>query len=244
VIKSLQLTALLLFLLLLTACEQTAPFSDKPLVVFTFDDNNASIYDTAYPMMQEFNFTGTIVANSGFIALPSRFTWEQLAEMTASGWEIAGHTVHHAVLTGISLEKAEAEIVLDLDAFRLHGFVPVSFALPKGVVSTEIFNIICHYYKNIRNSEDTVNFFPVDRKAVGYLPVQTFYSEIEVINRLQLASWRGECLIVLGFHKFYSDDAEYIDNCQPDEFRAILDYIREQNLEVVTLAQALDRCWQ
>lgn len=242
--KYLYLIIPLAFLLLFFTCEQIVPLPQKPLIVLAFDDNSDSIYNVAFPMMQEFNFTGTNVVNSGTLGLPARLTWEQLSEITAAGWEVAGHTVHHPVLTDICLEEAENEIILDLEALRAHGYDPVSFALPKGKVSDDVLHLLFRYYKNIRNSQDTVNFFPVDRKAVGYFPVQTFYSEIEVIDRLQLAEFRGECLVVLGFHRFYSNDAQYIDNCQPEEFRAVLSYIRKQNLEVVTLAQALDHCQQ
>ncbi|MCF7920861.1 MAG: polysaccharide deacetylase family protein [Candidatus Cloacimonetes bacterium] len=230
------------FFALLISCDQSFPNSGNPLVVLTFDDNNCTIYNTAYPLIQEFGFVGTCVTCSGRCDQPGYITWQQLSELSNAGWEIAGHTVNHVILNSITPEEAEMEIYNDLLALRAQGFEPVTFALPKGKVSADILEIIPHYYRYIRHSLDTINFFPVDVKAIGYYPMQSFYSENEVITRLQLATWRGECLIVIGFHNFCMEDGCMPDNCKPSEFREILQYIKDQNLEVVTLAQALERC--
>ncbi len=72
---------------------------EKPVVI-TFDDGHQSVYENAFPIMQEFDFPGVfyIVANringsTDFVTIP------QLKEMIEAGWEIGSHSYTHADLT-------------------------------------------------------------------------------------------------------------------------------------------------
>lgn len=233
---------LLIISLLLFSCQPVVPKADLPLLVLTFDDDSRSIYDTAFPIMQEFGYTGTNVITTSIMNEPERLTWQQLHEITDAGWEVAGHTFHHYNFNNLTLPQAEFEIMHDLAILREQGFDPVSFALPLGKASPSVLEIIAAYYTNIRNSQDTVNLFPVNNKAVGYFPVQNFYTEEEVIRRIDSAVFRGECLLIIGFHRFYPDDTGICDNCKPEEFRRILTYISENNFQVLNLKDALPLC--
>lgn len=232
----------LLILIILLSCDSGSVWTGKPVIVFTFDDCHASIYDTAFPIMQEYGFCGTNIVCSGRPGLPSYYNWQQLHEMTAAGWEVAGHTVNHVTLCSIPLEEAEAEIRNDLDSLRYMGFDPRAFALPSGNTNAAVFQILRRYYSDIRNSQDTENYFPVDPYTVGYYMVQTAYSSAEVIRRLQLAGYRGECLVIIGFHRILEDNDAWVDNCKPEEFRDILEFISSQDYRVLTMHKALVKC--
>ena len=232
----------ILIFVILFACDGQKVWNEKPLIVLTFDDCHESIYETAFPMLQEYGYDGTNIVCSGRPGIPPYYNWAQLTEMTESGWEVAGHTVHHVVLSEIPVEDAEYEIASDFGNLYSMGFDPQSFALPSGNVSEAVFEIIKRYYSNIRNSMDTVNYFPVDPLTVGYFMVQTEYSSAELIRRIQLAKYRGECLLILGFHRILEDDEAWIDNCQPQDFQEILNYISEHDYEVLTMHKALQKC--
>ncbi|MCF7911331.1 MAG: polysaccharide deacetylase family protein [Candidatus Cloacimonetes bacterium] len=233
---------LIIITLLLFACDAPKAWQEKPLIVLTFDDCHSSIYDVAFPLLQEYGFYGTNIVCSCRPGFRAYYTWQQLHEMTDAGWEVAGHTSHHVNLSEIPLEEAEREISLDLDSLRAMGFDPQGFALPSGKVSKAVFEILKHYYSDIRNSQDTINYFPVDPSTVGYYMVQTEYSSAEPIRRMQLAGYRGECLLILGFHRFLGEDEAWVDNCQPQEFREILEYISQQGYRVLTMHEALSCC--
>ncbi len=234
----------MIFIILLTTCAQKDQWTGSPLIVFTFDDCYDSIYNNAFNLMQEYGFVGTNMVCSGRPGNPHYYNWQQLAEMSAAGWEVAGHTVDHVSLCEVPLDVAEWEIVHDLDSLRSKGYDPQGFALPKGYVSQDVFEILRHYYQDIRHSNDTDNYYPVDRTAVGYYPYQSEYTADEPIRRLQLACYRGECIVILGFHNLAAEDSLLVDNCLPSEFRDILEFVSQQGYKVLTMHAALNSCQQ
>jgi peptidoglycan/xylan/chitin deacetylase (PgdA/CDA1 family) len=229
-------------LLLLSSCSYDENYDRKLKVVITFDDCHLSIYETAFPLMQGYGFRGTNIVCSGRPGKSGYYNWQQLSEMADCGWEVVSHTVNHVNLSEVTLEEAEQEITEDLSNLREMGYKPESFALPSGIVSMPVYEILCRYFLNIRTSADTENYYPIDRKATGYYPIQSHYKSEEPMRRLQLAEYRGECLIILGFHRILPENSDFTDNCKPHEFIEILEYIAKQGYEVITMQQALDLC--
>lgn len=81
---------------LLEAMRQRHSVPDKTVAI-TFDDGYISIYDTAFPMLQEFGFPFTVFINTQPIndALNGYMSWEQVREMSDAGVTIANHMVNH-----------------------------------------------------------------------------------------------------------------------------------------------------
>jgi peptidoglycan/xylan/chitin deacetylase (PgdA/CDA1 family) len=83
---------------LVEAIKYGAPLPPRPVVI-TFDDGHYSVYEYAFPVMQEHGFFGVtyIVANrleaSGFTGV------YELEEMIAAGWEVGSHSYTHSDLT-------------------------------------------------------------------------------------------------------------------------------------------------
>jgi peptidoglycan/xylan/chitin deacetylase (PgdA/CDA1 family) len=83
---------------LIDAITNGAPLPPRPIVI-TFDDGHFSVYENAFPIMQEHGFVGVtyIVANRlkayGFTGVP------QLEEMINAGWEVGSHGYTHSDLT-------------------------------------------------------------------------------------------------------------------------------------------------
>ncbi|GIV63815.1 MAG: hypothetical protein KatS3mg045_1154 [Bellilinea sp.] len=66
----------------------------KP-VILTFDDGYGSIYDLAFPVLEEYGFKGVVYVITGLIGPPAYMSKDQLIELFANGWEIGSHTVSH-----------------------------------------------------------------------------------------------------------------------------------------------------
>ncbi len=66
-------------------------------VAITFDDGYSSIYDTAFPMLEEFAFPFTLFLSTGPIdsGQGGYMNWQQVEEMSAAGILIANHLVDH-----------------------------------------------------------------------------------------------------------------------------------------------------
>ena len=76
-------------------------------VAITFDDGYSSIYETAFPMLQQFNmpfalFLSTDPINQG---QNNYMTWDQVRELSDAGAVIANHMVYHPYM----LEREDAE---------------------------------------------------------------------------------------------------------------------------------------
>jgi peptidoglycan/xylan/chitin deacetylase (PgdA/CDA1 family) len=105
---------------LLNALLEGAELPEKPVVI-TFDDGHESVYENAFPIMNEFGFSGVfyIVANriddvTDFVNV------EQLKAMIAAGWEIGSHGYTHADVTlhheavGLEIGQSKADLEREL----------------------------------------------------------------------------------------------------------------------------------
>ncbi|MEN8243169.1 MAG: polysaccharide deacetylase family protein [Chloroflexota bacterium] len=116
---------------LVEAINQGAVLPPRPIVI-TFDDGNHSVFQYAYPIMQQHGFVGVnyLVANrlqaDGFMGV------EELTELYKAGWEVGSHSYTHLDLR-TDHDKAFDEIYhsrLDLAADLDQPVI--SFAYPFG----------------------------------------------------------------------------------------------------------------
>ncbi|MCB5266276.1 MAG: polysaccharide deacetylase family protein [Candidatus Cloacimonetes bacterium] len=222
---------------LFSTAERTAP-----IVVFTFDDQHLSIYESAFPIMREFGFRGTNFVNTNVIGLTNLMNWAQITELELEyGWETGGHTLNHEALNQLDLEVAIANIKQDKQNLYDHGLNPRSFALPRGQCPIQLYDMLTGLYQNIRGSSDFAMHHPLNRKALGYLAYQSGWSSDIVKRRIQRGILNQEALIIIGFHRFDTDSDEYADSCPSPTFREILQYTKDLGLKVLPLAEAVSQ---
>jgi len=228
-------------LLLMLGCDSTDTFTSRPYICLTFDDQHQSIYTEAYPLMEQFGFTGTAFINTAFIGANNKLTWDQIDILVNnSNWEIGGHTLHHVNLPELTYEEAYEEIYLDWLALVERDLPHNSFALPSGHANLEQFGIIAQYYDNIRTSLNLRHYAPINRQYLGYAPFQTGYNAEIIISRIIEAIENHEALVVIGFHSFDAAENNQITFCEPVYFQEILEFIAEIDLEVITLHQVCE----
>jgi peptidoglycan/xylan/chitin deacetylase (PgdA/CDA1 family) len=73
---------------------------ERPIVI-TFDDGDVSVYDAAFPIMQEFGFVGVNYIVSSYVGVDGYMTIDQIRETVDAGWEVGSHTMSHPNLTEI-----------------------------------------------------------------------------------------------------------------------------------------------
>jgi len=124
-------------------------------VVLTFDDGYADFYTSALPLLQRHGFTATLYVATAFVGGTSRWlqhmgegmrpmlTWEQLAEISASGIECAAHTHTHRPLDMLPLSVVRDEIVRSKELLEEHLVQQVSsFAYPYGYYSARVRQVV------------------------------------------------------------------------------------------------------
>ena len=68
-------------------------------VAITFDDGMQDIYTTAFPVLQQHGFSGTLFLIAGWINGEGVMSTAEIQEMIANGWEIGDHSMTHFDLT-------------------------------------------------------------------------------------------------------------------------------------------------
>ena len=92
-------------------------------VVLTFDDGFRSVYEHAFPILQEYGFHAIVFLVTDYMgkenSWPSQprgiprqplLTWSQVEEMSAAGVAMGAHSRSHPDLTTLSRRDAEGEI--------------------------------------------------------------------------------------------------------------------------------------
>src|SRR5215204_982009 len=101
-------------------------------IVLTFDDGNENIFTTAFPIMQKYDFTGTVYVVYNYIGSTNFMNKEEIRALYEAGWEIGSHSLSHVDLTQRQ-DRQEAEIIESRHKLQTLLNVPIdSFAYPYG----------------------------------------------------------------------------------------------------------------
>jgi peptidoglycan/xylan/chitin deacetylase (PgdA/CDA1 family) len=125
-------------------------------VVLTFDDGYQSVYQVALPVLIQYGFNATVFLVAGHCGgyndwdgqpagiphLPL-LDWQQVQEMDQAGIDFGAHTVSHARLDKLSMEKVRQEI---LDSRQIItdklGHAVNSFAYPYGRYDQQVKGLV------------------------------------------------------------------------------------------------------
>jgi peptidoglycan/xylan/chitin deacetylase (PgdA/CDA1 family) len=154
-------------------------------ILLTFDDGYATVFETAFPVLQRAGFVATIFIVTGQIngtnvwdadeRQQRLLSAEQIRALHGAGFEIQSHTVNHARLPDVSADVAFSELVDSrTDLERLLG-VPVRvicypFAAHTAAVETLAASAGYELGVTIRRrlNRDATNPFALRRIAVTY----------------------------------------------------------------------------
>jgi peptidoglycan/xylan/chitin deacetylase (PgdA/CDA1 family) len=107
---------------------------EKPIVL-TFDDGYLDNYEHAYPVLKEFDYSGTFFVVTEFIDTQREgyMTWPMIEEMSRNGMRVESHSRTHPDLRGMSRERLIWEILGSQETLAAHiGYKPRYFCYPGG----------------------------------------------------------------------------------------------------------------
>lgn len=121
-------------------------------VAVDFDDNRLNVFENAYPVLREFDFTATVfvitdLASGQIVFGPEDYpamNWDHLAELRDAGWCIAPHTRRHLWLAGPDrVPKDDAEAWDEMAESKREvetrlGIRSPYFAYPNGSCNTKV----------------------------------------------------------------------------------------------------------
>lgn len=112
-------------------------------IVLTFDDGYKDVFTNAFPLMQQYGYTGTVFIITRYIGRDGYMTVDDLAALSKAGWTIGSHTLDHPDLKRISPRQAEEEINLSkTDLEKALGIKIDSFCYPSGQYTDQIVNTV------------------------------------------------------------------------------------------------------
>jgi peptidoglycan/xylan/chitin deacetylase (PgdA/CDA1 family) len=128
--------------MLAEAIREGAELPPRPIVI-TFDDGNLDNYINAFPLMEEYGFTGVLYIVGNYIGVDNYLNADQIKEMADAGWEIGSHTMNHHDLTKLSDLQKQYEITDSREFLEEELGVPIlTFAYPFGLNDCGIMNSV------------------------------------------------------------------------------------------------------
>lgn len=106
----------------------------KP-VILTFDDGYADNYANAFPILQQYGFTGTFFVVTEFIdrGYEGYMTWEMVQEMAAAGHRFEPHSRNHPDLRDRDRDFLIWQMLGPQETLAHHlGYTPRFFSYPSG----------------------------------------------------------------------------------------------------------------
>jgi peptidoglycan/xylan/chitin deacetylase (PgdA/CDA1 family) len=148
-------------------------------VSFTFDDGLASTYTQAAPTLAKYGLTGTVYVTTnciGMTTVPNTcrantdtpyMSWDQVATLQNSGWEIGSHTSTHPYLATsdasdgqpnvLTPTQVTQELIQSKATLAAHGINATDFASPYGDYNMTVLAEIAKYYASQRGFADQNN---------------------------------------------------------------------------------------
>lgn len=223
------------------ASSNTGVFSTGAVTI-AFDDGWKNQYTNAVPKLDSaglpaiFYITTQVSYDTGFIGFMSR---AEVKELFQKGYEIGSHTRTHAHLTTLSESQQISEISGSRDDLLAMGIQPVrSIAYPFGEYNQTSINVARNAgYTSGRSTLDgnvtaASDHYQLARESVE---INTTVAQVEawVENALANKQW-----LILTFHQVTNDnDQRY--NTKPAVFNAIIDYLVNNDVPVVTIEEGM-----
>jgi hypothetical protein len=134
-------------------------------ITVTFDDGFVTMYDNAWPVLQEFGLVGNIGVNPARVGGPGEFpaymTKANLDELDAAGWSMVSHGMTHDTLTTLTVGELDWELRASQQWIDDQGYRGSNiFIVPYHIWGARERNAIGTYYEAARGT--TASMFSPD----------------------------------------------------------------------------------
>jgi peptidoglycan/xylan/chitin deacetylase (PgdA/CDA1 family) len=208
------------------------------MVTWTFDDGLTSRYQNGIPILNAAGLKSSQYIISGNFALPGYITPQQMLTMQSQGHEIGGHTKTHPHLTALSLAQATEEITGGRNDLLALGATPINtFVFPFGDYNDQIEQIVRNAgYKGARNSDVGYNTKNTDKFRLHSKHIEANVTVDQIKSYINTAM-AEKTWVILEAHNVSNGSSQY--NITPANFQAVVDYLVQNNIPVVTMDQGL-----
>lgn len=212
---------------------RTTPRADRGYVVLTFDDGLGSHYEEAFGIMQEFDFPGVAAVMPKAVGWGDRMTLDQVRELHDAGWGVVNHPQNAHPLPTYSSAKQERLMRENKQWLVDQGFERgARFAVwPYGAAGPRTREIGSRYYYLAFAGGTCPSGVPFT--APGTVS-RVNGDDVEKTKRMVEFAAEFDQVAVPMYHEIGPD------HISPDEFRDVMAFIDEQDVEVVTASTLWD----
>jgi peptidoglycan/xylan/chitin deacetylase (PgdA/CDA1 family) len=203
----------------------------RGLVSVTFDDGYASQFFNALPVLRRYCIPGTFYIISGALTQqPAYMTGDQVQALSASGQEIASHTVSHAHLKTLTTDELKNELAQSQETLQaLIGKAVPDFAYPYGEYSSDTIEAASSIYQSQRTVDagyNTKSNFQPTKLLVQNVVHSTTTSDVRgwITKAAHDKSW-----LILVYHEVANNPV----------FHAEMAMVKNSGLGLVTISQAV-----
>ncbi|MBE6049700.1 MAG: hypothetical protein E7214_03320 [Clostridium sp.] len=212
---------------------------DKTVVSFIFDDMLESICKNVYPIFEELNIKGCVATWAGKLENNTALDIDDMENLRKSGWEFLCHGYNSEVLSDnssdeiIDCEIVESKKLFDRYGIDVKGYVPSNNLIPQKAIDRikENYAFMTYAQKWMPNTSET-NIYELDRISIEKNSVQEIKGLID------------DALINKSYIVFYCHNVgeEYLINV--DNFKEIVNYIQEKEIEIRTMSEFLEEYYE
>ena len=174
-------------------------FPEKSFVV-NFDDGYETVYQAAFPILQDYGMSATIFITVGENGsrqdeerLPSlegrsMLNWREIKEMRRWGIEFGAHTLTHPDLTRLPRNRMEMEICDSKKIIENNLSTPIScFAYPYGRYNDSVRELVKQHF--LCASSDKLGFITPSSDLYALERIDAYYLRTDMLFSLILTGW-------------------------------------------------------
>lgn len=216
---------------------KTVPAPKKGMVMLTFDDSLESHYSVAYKKhMKEHGFPGVDAVITDAIYDDGFLTQPQMREMVKDGWDMIAHPNIGAQPFPQYPAKKQEEIMTESKSWlKRYGYNGHKYmAVPKNVVGPKTFELAKKHFDLTLSFGASPNALPIIEKDTI---ISRMYGDGSIARTKQMVDYAAtyKQLSVFLFHKIGAD------GFSEKKFKALLQHIKQSNVEIVTLTDLANR---
>ena len=214
---------------------------DRGLVSLTFDDGSSSSRTVSIPKMNTYGFKSTQYLVTGVLNQSGEWTSQNVRDVSASGHEIASHTITHPFLIQLSSSSLTSEITSSQNTLQTILGKPVpNFAYPYGDYNGRVVTEMRKYYRSSRGVETGYQTKYDLADGIHGIRVQNMLKTTTMAEYRQWVDFAAahKLWLVIVYHGVLSSPGDF--DTTPALFDQQLAYLNTKGIAVRTMQDALD----
>lgn len=208
------------------------------MVSLVFDDGLASQITNARSILNTAGIKGVFGIITQSVGSAPYMTWTNITALKNEGHEISGHTRTHPDLTTLNATQLQSETKGSYDDLVAHGFTPKTFVYPYGATNTKVQTATQNAgYTGARGSYFGLNAPSTDRFNLFDIRLDKT-STLAGVKTLIDQAIADKRWLVLELHDVLASGGDEY-TVTPNFLQAVVNYIKQKGVSVVTLEQGI-----